>query len=136
MRRGRGAETKYSWGNGIGNNRANCRGCGSRWDGEMTAPVGSFGANAFGLHDMHGNVREWVEDCWNINALDRDNQPYAGAPTDGSAWLDSNCGGRVVRNGNYWLEPRDLRSASRTIWFRTSRRLGGGGFRVARTLAP
>lgn len=42
-----------------------------------TVPVGSFPANAFGLHDVHGNVWEWVEDCWNRN--------YEGAPSDGSA---------------------------------------------------
>ena len=123
-----GTETKYSWGNSIENNRANCDGCGSQWSDEMTAPVGSFGANAFGLHDMHGNVWEWVEDCWNDS--------YAGAPSDGSAWLSGNCERRVLRGGAWNGYPGDLRSAFRS-WDSTGDRNDYGvGFRVARTLAP
>ena len=57
-----GTETKYWWGNEIGTNKANCDGCGSRWDNIQTAPVGSFPANPFKLHDTVGNVWEWVSE--------------------------------------------------------------------------
>ena len=122
-----GTETAYSWGDEIGVNRANCRGCGSQWDFSKTAPVGSFGANAWGLHDMHGNVWEWVEDCWNDS--------YAGSPADGSAWLAGNCTERVLRGGSWNFEPSYLRAAYR-FRFTTGNRNYFYGFRVARTLAP
>ena len=122
-----GSATKYSWGNSIGSNRANCYGCGSQWDYEQTAPAGSFEPNAFGLYDVHGNVYEWVEDCWNGS--------YEGAPADGSAWLDGDCDRRVVRGGSWDDFPDDLRIA-----LRVGTPAGGSdgyyGFRVARTLDP
>ncbi len=121
-----GSTTRYSWGDDIGRNRANCPGCGSRWDGDETAPVGSFAANAWGLHDMHGNVWEWVEDCWHEN--------YVRAPRDGSAWTTGgNCSRRVLRGGSWLNNPRDLRSALRGR-SATALRDGDVGFRVARTL--
>ena len=121
-----GSETRYHWGNAIGANRANCAGCGSQWDGEMTAPVGSFGPNAWGLYDMHGNVLEWTADCNNIS--------YAGAPTDGSAWLAGDCGGRVVRSGGWDSDPRWVRAVYRS---RADPDLTVDviGFRVVRTLS-
>ena len=123
-----GTTTKYSWGNEIGVNRANCYGdnCGDQW--KNTAPVGSFPANAWGLHDMHGNVWEWVQDCWNGS--------YAGAPVDGSAWMSGDCSRRVVRGGSWVsLNPRFLRAANR-YRFTTGDRIIISGFRVARTLTP
>ena len=125
-----GSTTKYSWGNAIGHNRANCDGCGSQWDGKQTAPVSSFGANEWGLHDMHGNVWEWVQDCWNEN--------YMGAPSDGSAWTSGDCGQRVFRGGS-WVEiaygPTYLRSAYRSGFtgsgLTRSTRGGAIGFRLA-----
>ena len=125
-----GSSTAYSWGSQIGSGRANCDGCGSQWDNSQTAPVGSFSPNAFGLHDMHGNVWEWVQDCWN--------ESYNGAPSDGSAWQSSNCSRRVLRGGSWDDGPRSLRSAFR-YWFNkygSVFRDYSFGFRVARTLTP
>ena len=119
-----GSETLYSWGDEIEVNRANCDGCGGQWDArDRTAPVGSFPANSWGLHDMHGNVLEWTEDCWNDG--------YEGAPGDGSAWLIRNCRGRVIRGGSWYTSPWGLRSSSRGRANRSDR---GDllGFRLAR----
>ena len=120
-----GTGTMYWWGDEIGRNRANCGGCGSRWDNRQTSPVGSFSANGFGLHDVHGNVWEWVEDCWNEN--------YNEAPTDGSAWESGNCGRRVLRGGSWSSSPGYLHSASRE-WYTSGNRNNDTGFRVAKTL--
>ena len=122
-----GTATKYSWGNGIGVYRANCDGCGSEWGGAGTAPVGSFQSNAFGLYDMHGNVWEWVADCWNAS--------YAGAPSKGRAWFRGDCTARMSRGGSWYYGPRAVRSARR-IGDTTTVRNKVSGFRVARTLTP
>ena len=121
-----GTTTRYWWGDAIGRNRANCSGCGSRYN-LVTAPVGSFSANPFGLHDVHGNVWEWVEDCWNYR--------YRGAPSDGSAWQMGDCDVRVLRGGSWYNAPWSLRSAER-IGDTSGPRDFLVGFRVARTLAP
>ena len=122
-----GTRTRYHWGNDIGRNLANCWDCGSRWDGESTSPVGVFGANAFGLHDVHGNVIERVEDCVN--------ESYAGAPRDGSAWKGGDCSQHVFRGGSWAGDPRFLRAANR-YWNVTGYRSYNVGFRVARTFTP
>lgn len=100
-----GTETTYSWGNAFQQGNANCNGCGSDWDNRQTAPVGQFGANPWGLRDMHGNVREWVQDCWNSN--------YSGAPADGSTRLSDGCTDRVQRGGSWSDSTGELGSAKR-----------------------
>ena len=117
--------TTYSWGNGVGVGNANCWGCGSKWD-QQAAPVGSFEPNPFGLYDMHGNVLEWVEDCYQHS--------YEEAPKDGSLWTNGDCRDHVLRGGSWFSPPWELRSAARkkftlipTTYY---------GFRLGRTLSP
>lgn len=90
-----------------------------------TAPVGSFKPNAFGLHDMLGNVWEWVDDCWNAS--------YDGAPSDGSIWKSGDCSKHVLRGGGYYYGPRNVRAAKR-LKSEASNRGNDVGFRVARSL--
>ena len=97
-------------------------------DGEAeTSPVGSYPANAFGVHDALGNVWEWTEDCWNAS--------YTGAPADGSAWTSGDCGSRVARGGSWDVIPGFVRSASRAGG-QPGNRDYNNGFRVVRTLTP
>ena len=127
-----GSPDNYSWGEEVGSNRANCDGCGSQWDDKKTAPVASFSANAYGLFDMHGNVWEWVQDCWHDN--------YRGAPSDGSAWQreegtseegsEDACGRRVLRGGSWHNVKGYLRSASRSA-DGVANRYFNFGFRLA-----
>lgn len=90
-----------------------------------TSPAGSYAPNEFGLHDVLGNVWEWVEDCWNGS--------YSGAPVDGGARESGDCSKRVLRGGSWFNGPGFLRSALR---YRNSTgyRSNLSGFRVARTL--
>ena len=123
-----GTTTQYSWGDDIGRNRANCDGCGSEWDDEKTAPVGSFAANPFGLYDLHGNVLEWVEDCWHNN--------YESAPSDGRAWT-TGCdeSWAVVRGGSWYDYPSRLRSAFRYVYWPSNRDIYLG-FRLVQDINP
>jgi formylglycine-generating enzyme required for sulfatase activity len=90
----------------------------------FTAPAGKFNANAFGLHDMIGNVWEWVEDCLNAT--------YSGAPDDGGSWQSGNCETRVLRGGSWSSVPADARAVQRYFRPKPTRR-ADMGFRVART---
>jgi formylglycine-generating enzyme required for sulfatase activity len=91
-----------------------------------TMPVGTFPPNAFGLHDMHGNVWEWVEDCWN-------DEYTAQSPSNGAPWLAGDCNGRVLRGGSWEDYQGDLRSAAR-VGGATTDQSTADGFRIARAL--
>ena len=93
-----GATTAYPWvSDTYAPGMVNC----NDGDGEgRPAEVGTFPANGAGLHDMAGNVAEWVEDCWHDG--------YAGAPDDGGAWTDGGCRWRVARGGS-WADPPSAR---------------------------
>jgi formylglycine-generating enzyme required for sulfatase activity len=116
-----GTETPFHLGDTISSELANYDGDYTYADGPkgiyrvQTTPVGMFPANAWGLHDMHGNVREWCLDEWHGN--------YNGAPTDGSAWVDYAEGektkesvrSRLLRGGSWLNHPANCRSAYRLI---------------------
>ena len=89
----------------------------------QTRPVGSYAPNAWGLHDMHGNIWEWTEDCWNSH--------YIGSPLDGSAWSIGDCSRAVIRGGFWNSYATDMRSASRARVPRELR-MNAIGFRVVR----
>lgn len=73
--------------------------------GNRTQPVALTVPNELGLYDMSGNVREWVQDCWNAT--------YAGAPVDGSAWTDGDCSNRTIRGGSWYGKWNNVRVANR-----------------------
>ncbi len=117
-----GTTTRYPWGEGAppggvenltGGRDASPQG--RRWSNAFIgygdgwwgpAPVGSFEANAFRLHDMAGNVSEWVADCWH--------QGYRRAPATGAAWVNPGCRNRMYRGGSWASAPAQVRSAWRT----------------------
>ena len=90
-----------------------------------TAPVGSFKANAFGLHDLLGNVFEWVQDCWHDD--------YTAAPADGSARMEGGCSERELRGGSWFSAPRYVNAAYRNR-FEHGYRSSSVGFRVVREM--
>ena len=121
-----GTTTKYAFGDVITNGQAQFSE-GIWGSSGNTIEVGSFPPNAFGLHDMHGNVWEWCEDGWHEN--------YQGAPQDGSAWQSQGGtkSGRVLRGGSWFSKLDGLRSADRSS-VEGDVREDRIGFRIARTL--
>lgn len=94
---------------------------------EETSPVASFQPNAWGLYDMHGNIFEWTQDCYEAD--------YAHAPRDGSANTEGNCANRVFRSGTFASNPYMQRSARRGAPYPNSARGRNYlGFRVAMIL--
>ncbi len=124
------AITPFWWGKSISTARANYDGNyiynGSRGQHrKKTVSVDSFQPNNFGLYNVHGNVWEWVEDCWHKN--------YHGAPKDGTIWTkDGDCKRRVLRGGSWNDSPAILRSANRDR-INSRYRDNDTGFRVSRT---
>jgi formylglycine-generating enzyme required for sulfatase activity len=115
-----GTKTAYNTGDTVTKGQA-------QFNSGQTIEVGSFPANAWGLHDMHGNVREWCQDEWH--------ETYEGAPGDGSAWQNrANSTHRVYRGGSWFNYPVLLRSARRDSSHRLSQ-TANVGFRVGRTLS-
>lgn len=95
------------------------------FDMDRSTEVGAYPPNPWGLCDMHGNVWDWVEDCWN--------ESYAGAPDDGSAWTSGDCSRRVLRGGS-WGDRADALCSSGRNRYLTALQYLNIGFRVARTL--
>ena len=131
-----GTTTPFSFGRTISPSQANYDGNYTYANGakgtyrQRTVAVGSLPANLWGLHEMHGNVWEWLEDVWHDD--------YSGAPVDGSAWTDREGKDsdriRVVRGGSWCINPGVCRSAFR-VWFVPDSRIYYLGFRLARTLS-
>ena len=119
-----GTTARYPWGDQVGGNNANCSTCGSSWDGQQTAPVGSFKPNAFGLYDMAGNVWEWVEDCRKPNG--ETNRAGSRSQKERSAGCQ-----RVVRGGSWANSATALRVSEQLNGPATTRE-DNIGFRVAR----
>ena len=126
-----GTTTAYSWGNALNGDRANCDGnypCGTAKKGpylEKTTPVGKYGANPWGLCDMHGNVWEWCAD-W------RGDYP-SGSVVDPTG--PASGGNRVLRGGDWSSCARDCRSAIRNCNLPDSRDRGYG-FRLCCSAGP
>ena len=98
-----------------------------------TSPVGSFAANAFGLHDTSGNLWEFTRDCWNPGFSGRWRTLFTRPPVDGSPWMRGDCRVKVLRGGSYLSSAENLR-LSRREHGSGALRVNRSGFRVVREL--
>ena len=121
-----GTTTPFHFGETISLAQAHYRSSVEAVLGSEAQVVGSFPANAWGLHDVHGNISEWTEDCAYGH--------YADTPTDGSAWETDDCAARVVRGGNWSSLRASVRSASRAASPADERLYRQNGLRVVRVL--
>ncbi len=115
-----GSDEVYTWGTTFVDGFSNCSDCNTPYSNQ-TAPVGSFKPNRWGLYDMHGNVWQWVQDCWQGN--------LSSVPRNGSAANVPDCKERVLRGGS-WYNPSDSLRASRRDRSPPSSRSNYDGFRV------
>ncbi len=126
-----GTPTPFWWGASISVKQANYDGSSTYGGGEKgeyrqrALPVDSFTANPWGVFQTTGNVYDWVEDCYHGS--------YQGAPADGTAWTDGDCGRRVLRGGSWYDPAIQLRAAARAAFY-PGYRDTKIGFRVARPL--
>jgi formylglycine-generating enzyme required for sulfatase activity len=126
-----GTTTPFWWSSSITPRQANYdgtvvynNGATGEWR-RKTLPVDSFEPNPWGLYQVHGNVWEWVEDCWHDS--------YQGAPAGGMVWTSGDCSLRVLRGGSWDNNPKNLRAAVR-LRDTSDGRGSIIGFRLARTL--
>ncbi|MFL9827699.1 formylglycine-generating enzyme family protein, partial [Rhodoplanes sp. SY1] len=125
-----GTQTPFWWGSSISTKQANygmvASGNVLKEHGlQRTVPVDYFEPNPWGLYQVHGNVWEWVADCYH--------ESYSGAPSDGSAWITADCNRRVLRGGSWVDYVGNLRTAVRG---RNTPAVRGSynGFRLGREL--
>ena len=111
-----GTKTAFHWGDDVGSNLANCYGCGSQWDNEMSAPAKSFSPNAYGLYDMHGNVSEWTQSCFK--------GPYGR--------MKENCNSRIMPSGGFSSMPFIVTSSA--FGGKALHRRGAYGIRLVQEL--
>jgi formylglycine-generating enzyme required for sulfatase activity len=106
-----GTTTAFAYGDNLTADQANCDGISDGGDfsrrklWHRTTPAGKFPPNAWGLHDMHGNVWEWCQDRWH--------RDYTGAPADGSVWESGFSTERVLRGGSWCATIAQCRSGAR-----------------------
>ena len=115
-----GTTTAHYWGEEIGSGNANCNGCGSRWSGKRTAPVGSFDPNPWGLYDMLGNVWEWT-----CSAFD---ETYSG---DEKRCEGNNYAGQLAVRGGSWTHRSWTVRAATRAWNDADDRYSFQGLRLA-----